>query len=84
MRGEDRSLILLRAGLHIQVSLKSFNEMSRGDHRRLSVSKLADAAAGNSGRVSTEDTGLPEEEEEELEGERGRGGASGTGWREAD
>lgn len=85
MRGEDGSLILLRAGLHIQVSLKSFNEMSRGDHRRVSVSKLADAAAGNSGRVSTEDTGLPEEEEEEeLEGERGRGGASGTGWREAD
>lgn len=57
------------------MSLKSFNEMSRGDHRQVSVSKLADVAAGNSGRVSTEDTGLPEEEEEEeLEGNRVEGG----------
>lgn len=72
MRGEDGSLILLRAGLHIQVSLKSFNEMNRGDHSRArgehagSVSKLADVATGSSGSVSTEDTELPEKQEEEV------------------
>lgn len=76
VRGEDGGLILLRAGLRIQVSLKSFNEMNRGDHsrargalgERLKASRRCNRKFGkrlNRGRRAEQ-----EEEVKEVEGER--------------